>query len=72
MTEEKRFLVKDHSGRGIAVTLPLSDIVERWDLEFSNDPENEWEDTLGEWLEDAEVGDTFANQEDHVSFTRVD
>jgi hypothetical protein len=72
MTEEKRFLVKDHSGRGIAVTLPLSDIRERWDMDFSNDPENEFEDTLGDWMENADVGDTFFNQEDHVSFTRVD
>lgn len=69
---EKRFLVKDHSGRGVAVTLPLSDIRERWDMGYSNDPESDFEDTLGEWLDSAEVGDTFENQDDHVTFTRTD
>lgn len=69
---EKRFLVKDHSGRGVAVTLPLLDIQERWDTDYSNDPESEYEETLGEWLDRAEVGDTFENQEDHVTFTRTD
>lgn len=69
---EKRFLVKDHSGRGVAVTLLLLDIQERWDMGYSNDPESEFEDTLGEWLDRAEVGDTYENQEDNVTFTRTD
>lgn len=69
---EKRFLVKDHSGRGIAVTLPLSVIQERWDMDYSNDPHNEYEDTLGGWLNNADVGDTFENQDEHVTFTRTD
>lgn len=69
---DRRFLVKDNSGRGVAVTLPLSDIQERWDMGFKNDPDDEWEDSLGDWLESSEVGDTFTNLEDHVSFTRTD
>ena len=69
---EKRFLVQEHSGRGIAVTLTLAGITERWDLEVSNNPESEFEDTLGEWLEYAEIGDSFTNEEEHSSFTRVD
>ncbi len=72
MTPEKRFLVQDQSGRGIAVTLLFSEVRERFDLSFSNDLEDEFEETLGEWLEHAEVGDTFTNHEDMLTFTRVD
>ena len=69
---EKHFLVKDESGRGIAVTLPLSEIRAKWNLDFKNCPNAEWEDSLGAWLESAEVGDTFTNHEDRVTFTRID
>ncbi len=69
---DKRFLVKDTSGRGIAVTLPISDVRERWDMDFKNDPDSEWDDSLGDWLESADVGDTFLNEEDNVAFTRTD
>jgi hypothetical protein len=65
-------LGKDHSGRGIAVTLPLSVVQERWDMDYSNDPQNEYEDTFGGWLNNADVGDTFENQDEHVTFTRTD
>ena len=69
---EKLFLVKDESGRGIAVTLPLFEIQEHWDLDFKNRPDDEWEDSLGAWLVSAEVGETFTNHEDQVTFTRTD
>jgi hypothetical protein len=72
MNADKRFLVKDHSGRGFAVTLPLSDIRERWDMSYSNSPDDEFEDNLGDWLDSAEIGDSFFNNDDYVSFTRVD
>ena len=69
---EKHFLVKDESGRGTAVTLPLIEIHEHWDLDFKNHPDDEWEDSLGAWLVSAEVGETFTNHQDHVRFTRTD
>jgi hypothetical protein len=50
----------------------LEDIKERWDMGYKNDPEDEWQDPLGDWLEAADVGETFRNQEDSVTFTRVD
>ncbi len=71
MTENPKFLVKDLSGRGFAATLSLEDIQAKWDLGFSNDPANESEPTLGEWLKEAEIGEAFFHQEDHVSFIRV-
>ncbi len=72
MTPEKRFLVTNQSGRGIAVTLPLSEIRTRWDMSFSNNPDDEFEESLGDWLDQAEVGDFFTNQEEMLTFTRVD
>jgi hypothetical protein len=41
-------------------------------MEFKNDPDSEWEDTLGDWLESADVGDTFCNEEDNITITRTD
>ncbi len=72
MTNEPRFMVKDQSGRGFSVTLPLSDIRQRWDMEYRDDPANELESMFGDWLDTAEVGDTFTNHDDNVTFTRVD
>ena len=69
---EKKFLVKDHSGRGIASNLPLSHIREHWDMDSKNDEEDEWEDTLGDWLESADVGDTYFRNENNCSFTRTE
>jgi hypothetical protein len=69
---EKKFLVKDHSGRGVSITLPMAEIHARWDIAYSNDPESEIEESLGEWLDQAEVGDTFENQDDNVTFTRTE
>lgn len=67
-----RFLIKDHSGRGIAETLSEVDIRESCDLNYKNDPEDENKDSFGDWMLFAEVGDEFYNEEQHVSFTRVD
>ena len=69
---EKMFLVRDEGGRGVAVTLPLAEVLERWDAHYSNDPEDEFEATLGEWLEHAEVGDAYLHRDDNVSFTRTE
>lgn len=68
---EKHFLLKDHSGRGLSVTLSASDIHEQWELDFKNDPADAWEDSLGDWLESANVGDTFSHDEANVTFTRT-
>ena len=69
---ERHFLVTDDSGRGIAVTLPLSDICERWDLSYSNDSDDEFAETFGDWLACADVGQKFVNHEDHCTFTRTE
>jgi len=45
----------------LAVTLPVADILERWDADHNDDPDDPLETSLGEWLERSEVGDSFAN-----------
>ena len=64
--QERRFLINDQSGRGIAVTLPLRDVIDRWDSCHKNDPEDPSETALGEWLEVAEIGDTFDNLDENL------
>lgn len=70
MENEKKFLVR--WARGDANTLPLSHIKEHWDTDYKNDPEDDLEESLGDWLESAEVGDEFVNEEDHEIFTRTE
>lgn len=70
MENEKQFLVQ--WGRGDATTLPLSHIKEHWDLDYKNDPDDDLEYCLGDWLEFADVGEEFVNEDDHQSFTRTE
>ena len=70
MCDEKQFLVVDQSGRGAAVTLPASEILNRWEGTYSNDPDQP-EDTLCDFLDRGEVGDTFENQDDHATVIRI-
>ncbi len=71
MDNEKQFMIRDHSGRGIVSTLPISHIRETWDLDYSNDPDDEYETTLGEWLEDAEIGDEFSHEDEVCTIIRT-
>lgn len=70
--QEKRFLIKDQSGRGFAVTLPMADVLSRWDGAYSNDPEDSNETSFGDWMQVAEVGDTYDNVDENVTFTRTE
>lgn len=71
MEAEKQFMVRDHSGRGIVSVLPVSHIKETWDCEYKNDPSDEWEETLGEWLDSADLGDEYHHQDEVVSIIRT-
>lgn len=42
-----------------------------WDFDYSNDPDDEFEQTLGEWLELAEVGEKFHSDEERYQITRI-
>jgi hypothetical protein len=69
---ERRFLIKDQTGRGFAVTLPLSVVLERWDGAYSNDPDDPNEQSLEEWLNLSEIGETFTNLDENVTFIRTE
>lgn len=69
----KTFLVADHSGRGINSKITLPEFASRgWDLTYLNDPEDENEPTLGEWLQGAELGDVYLHEEDRCEITCID
>jgi len=69
----KTFLVVDHSGRGIKVKIPLSEFAERgWDLTYSNNPDDEDEPTLGDWLADAKLGDEYNHEDEVCTITCID
>jgi len=53
---EKEFFIKDLSGRGAKARLSKSDIERTWDLSEEDD---DTEQTLAEFLDDAEEGDTW-------------
>ena len=55
-SQEKEFMVKDLSGRGAKARLSKSDIERTWDLSEEDD---DTEQTLAEFLEEAEMGDTW-------------
>lgn len=55
-SQEKEFLIKDLSGRGANARLGKSDIERTWDLSEEDD---NTEQTLAEFLEEAEMGDTW-------------
>jgi hypothetical protein len=68
---EKQFLVKDLSGRGFVSILTLADFRANWDLDYSNDPEDLSELTLGDWLADSSIGDSFNHSEDSCLIERI-
>ena len=68
----KKFLLKDHSGRGISTTLTLEQFGDNgWDLSYSNNPEDEHETTLNDWLEDAELGDEYRHDDENCTITCI-
>ena len=42
-----------------------------WDLEYSNDPDDEFEQNLGDWLDSADVGEKFRSDEERYQITRI-
>ena len=70
MKKEKKLLVR--WARGDATTHPLDHILENWPTDFKNDPADDLEESLGDWLESAEVGDDFIHSEDQQIFTRTE
>lgn len=69
---ERHFLVEDRNGRGNGTTMPLSEILTRWNIGSTSKPDDEWEEVLASWLVSARIGETFTLQEDYSKFTRTE
>lgn len=72
----RRFLVRDESGRGWATEYTRDDfdtVAGGWDLNYTNDPDDEFAQTLGEWLDDRNttVGDEFDHEDDTLKIIRI-
>jgi hypothetical protein len=68
-TEEPTFTVRDDSGRGFFETVSYLGFPED-EREYFNEDEEE-ESTFGEWLDSASVGDTYKNEEQNFTVTRI-
>jgi len=68
----RRFLVRDETGRGGAQEFELEDFEEH-ELGYSNDPEDEFEQTLGEWLNSLNtcLGDEYFYEDDNFTIIRI-
>ena len=67
---KKQFFWKDKTGRGETATMDLEDILSIEPDEEDEDFElPEWDETLQEWAQNAEVGDTWELSTE--SYTRI-
>ena len=69
---DRRFLVRDETGRGFSQEFELEDF-EKHDLEYSNDPDDEFEQTLGEQLNALNTcpGDEYFHEDDRFTIIRI-
>lgn len=71
MSDEKQYTVRSQTGRQAHVLLTRSDFREAWDLDHTNDPEDEMEQTLGEWLDACDIGDSYLHADMVCEIVRV-
>jgi hypothetical protein len=73
-TPSPRFVIRDHSGRGVCAEWTLDELRAQWcadDLGYSADPDDELSPTLSDWLDSAELFDQFDNVDEHWTITRI-
>jgi len=68
----RRFLVKDRSGRGESVTLDAAELLSTFPMEVEFESGEPEEDEFSEWIDSAEVGDTFDHPDHAVKITRTE
>lgn len=71
-TASRRYLVRDESGRGCTVKYTRKEF-SGWDLTYTNDPDDEYATTLGEWLDgdNTTIGDEFFHDDDNLTIIRI-
>lgn len=74
MDSEKQYSVRSQTGRQAHVLLSRADFEEPgsvWDLSHTNDPEDDLEQTLGEWLDGCDIGDSYLHADMVCEIVRV-
>ena len=69
-TDEPRFLVRDESGRGWAAEWHYTDFTAD-ERGRTDDPDDEYRETLGEWLDRSTIGDEYDDSEDVRTIIRI-
>lgn len=67
----KEFFVRDNSGRGNHYTTTGDKMIEPTDADERDDEEEEDEDSLNYFIDNAEIGDEFENDDDNSTVTRT-
>ena len=67
----KSFFVRDNSGRGNHYTTTGDKMIEPTDADERDDEEEEDEDSLNFFIDNAEIGDEFNNDDDATTVTRI-
>lgn len=65
----KQFFVRDNSGRGNHYTTTGDKMIEPTDADERDDEEDE--DSLNYFIDNAEIGDEFNNDDDATTVTRI-
>jgi len=66
----KRYFVKDESGRGFCCELDHDEFTAEERSHCENELD-EFPETFGEWLDDADIGETYENTDENYTVTRI-
>lgn len=65
------FLLQDKSGRGITTRVEIDYVLEHFG-KYKNDPDNEFEESVGEWAMSAETGDSYHMDDEKAILIALD
>jgi hypothetical protein len=70
MNTSPRFLVRDDSGRDVGVEWTLAEMLadpHTWDLDYTNDEDDEYELSIRDWIAGASIGDEYHHDEQRLT-----
>jgi hypothetical protein len=66
----KRFFIKDESGRGFCCEVKLTEFTPQERSHCENELD-EFPQTFGEWMDNADIGETYKNTDENYAVTRI-
>jgi hypothetical protein len=66
----KRYFMRDESGRGFCCELHHNEFTEDERSHCENELD-EFPETFGEWLDNADIGETYENTDENHTVTRI-